>query len=583
MTGNKHYFFLGLMNQEHERTTLVPGDQHPKMTCGWEPEAKPQHDHNRLGEGEVGVKVETNGKGANTEGTGADSQDKSFQKVPVCCSSRLCVILCCMAAMTFTFATEASMSSAMVCMLTDELDPGENNTSGLLSLHNSTSATQLYSTSTSVRNPWKFHWNKATQGWVLSSLFMGYYASQLPSGIAAARFSPKKVVVISLVLVSILQALAVPAARAHNLAWLYADRALTGLVVGFLYAPTFALAGNWTPRQETSLMFGMVGMGMELGTMVSFAFGSIACEIDWQGGWPIIFYLVTAFGLITAFMVVVFVSDSPFDNRLIKKKELRYIASSIPKLDVDKQNSLKRIPLKDILTSKPFWSIVIAQLGSDWMFFMLISVAPMYLKEVLKLSNVQVNILSGTPFIFIIPAVLITGSICDRVVAKGLISNTNVRKINDAVSKIIPACCLLALSFLPEGSAVGAFVLNTVGAVALGFIYVGWMTNPADLAPAHTGFIAGISQVGAVWVAFVVPIFTNSVTSNKTRGEWQFAFYFTAGVQVFTSLFFSIFASGELQPWAVVDTITTLPDKHSATAKYGSNHNGIGGRKGDHG
>ena len=60
------------------------------------------------------------------------------------------------------------------------------------------------------------------------------------------------------------------------------------------------------------------------------------------------------------------------------------------------------------------------------------------------------------------------------------------------------------------------------------------------------------------------------------------AFYFTAGLQVFSLLFYFMFASGELQPWAR-DTYTIVPDTcerysllddNVATVKYGSNHNG---------
>ncbi|XP_012941515.1 sialin [Aplysia californica] len=467
------------------------------------------------------------------------------EKVPVCCSYRMGVIICCTCSMTVTFATQASMSSAMVCMLEDT-DPGTYN---LTDTGNTSHSINNY-TLPGEDDPWKFDWDKTTQGWVLSALFMGYYISQLPSGVASARFGPKRVVVIGLILVSIFQVLAVPAARL-GLGWLYADRAITGLIDGFLYAPTFALVGQWTPRYETSLLFGIVGMGMELGNMFSYGASTVSCEIDIQGGWPFVFYIMAAFGLLTSVMFVVLVSDSPFNNKFISKKEVSYIANTVPKMDDNDDTALIRIPVKEILKSMPVWAIVVSQIGSDWLYYMLISVGPMYLKDVIKLSDFEVNLLSGLPFMATIPAIYLAGYVCDKLVVNKVLTNTQVRKINDAVCKLIPAGVLLAFCFLPEGSTAAAAVLNTIAATALSFSYVSWMANPVDLAPAYTGFIVGVCEVGAVWVAIVVPIFFDSITINKERSEWQLAYYITVGLQFFSLFFYCVFASGELQPWAL--------------------------------
>ncbi|XP_055865016.1 sialin-like [Biomphalaria glabrata] len=465
-------------------------------------------------------------------------------EVSLCCSYRLGVIICCTFAMTITFAVQASMSSAMVCMLEDPIEdiPLTNGSNWTLLEYNHTDINQ-------TGQEWKFPWDKTSQGWALSSFFVGYYVSQLPSGIASARFGAKKVVVLGLTLTAVFQLLTVPAAY-YGLGWLYADRIIVGFIDGFLYAPTFALVGQWTPRHETSLLFGLVGMGMELGDMVSFGISLFACELPIQGGWPFVFYTMSAIGLVLAIFFVLFVSDSPFDNRLMSEAEVSFIASSIPKVEEKSARALAKIPVKEILKSMPVWAIVVSQIGSDWMYYCILTVSPTYLKEIIKLSNLEINLLSGVPFLFIIPTIYLSGYISDKVVMKGMLSNTSVRKINDAFCKLIPAGVVIALGFLPEGYTAVAFVLNVIGDTALGFAYVAWMANPVDLAPAYTGFIVGICEVGAVWVAIVVPILVDTITADKSREKWQLAFYITAGIQVFCYIFYIIFASGELQPWA---------------------------------
>lgn len=40
------------------------------------------------------------------------------------------------------------------------------------------------------------------------------------------------------------------------------------------------------------------------------------------------------------------------------------------------------------------------------------------------------------------------------------------------------------------------------------------------------------------------------LVQDKTREQWQVVFYISAGFYLFGSVFYSIFGSGEVQPWA---------------------------------
>lgn len=42
-------------------------------------------------------------------------------------------------------------------------------------------------------------------------------------------------------------------------------------------------------------------------------------------------------------------------------------------------------------------------------------------------------------------------------------------------------------------------------------------------------------------------------TQKQTRAEWQIVFYIAAAIYLFGAVFFIIFASGELQPWSMVE------------------------------
>ena len=50
------------------------------------------------------------------------------------------------------------------------------------------------------------------------------------------------------------------------------------------------------------------------------------------------------------------------------------------------------IPIRSILTSVPVWAIVVSQTGSDWLYYLLITVMPSFMEEVMKLPNTSVTI-----------------------------------------------------------------------------------------------------------------------------------------------------------------------------------------------
>eukprot|EP01045_Picozoa_sp_COSAG04_P030681 COSAG04_NODE_5414_length_1628_cov_0.863309_1_plen_165_part_00 len=91
-----------------------------------------------------------------------------------------------------------------------------------------------------VRMQSTFGWDKALQGQLLSAFFLGYFLCQLPGGILATKYSPSRLLALS-VAVSSLLTLCIPTAAVAAPAWLYAARAAQGSSQGpwsSSYAPT---------------------------------------------------------------------------------------------------------------------------------------------------------------------------------------------------------------------------------------------------------------------------------------------------------------------------------------------------------
>ena len=468
-------------------------------------------------------------------------------------------------------SSQSSMTGAFVCLLRDPDGAYSNFTRSqgaypdISELHDADSnathrnidnVTGLSTTSlkhyvTKNAGKWQFSWGKETQGLVLSSFYVGYYLSQVPASLASVSLSATRLLTVNLLLVSMCQVLAVFATRL-SLGWLLVERALTGFFVGFLFAPSWALAGKWSPGKEKIFLSSIAASGIMLGNTLTYVLSAGTCELDLQGGWPFEFYTLAIMGVLLALIFHILVADSPFISKLIPQEELTYVSEDIPDADASSTCELSRIPFKAVMTSRPFWATIVSQIGGDWMLYAMVSIGPLYLKEVLQMTDTELNLLTGIPYILPFPCVFLAGSLCNHIVAKDVLTNTQVRKLNDAIAKLVPASVVLCLTYLPENSVLAVAFLNSLATAALGFSSLSFNGNLVDLAPAWAGLLAGIAQFGSVWVSFVVPVVFNYITAGRTREEWRLAFFITAVIQVMTLTFYCFFASGEIQPWAVV-------------------------------
>ncbi|KAL8569690.1 hypothetical protein ACOMHN_005807 [Nucella lapillus] len=527
------------------------------------------------------------------------------EKERLCGSYRLLVSVLLMLALMLCFAHQSSMGSTMICMVVDT-DPDPNHGGDLPndtdvttqvpfhgadsggdgafsgggnsslspwsasarvsspSTMSSSSSSQQPGNESSPLPPYKYDWDKTTQGWIHSSLFIGYYVVQLPSGFLATRYGGKRIIIYGLLGSSVAQLLT-PWAASVGVACLCVVRGLCGFTTGFIYAPVFGILANWVPAEESNLLFGLAGTGIELGTVVSFSMSALTCDLDVLGGWPLVYYFIGVAGLVTVVVFYYLVTDLPSQSRLVSQRECHHIETLIGQAgghghkDQDDNAPLTRsIPLRSILTSPPVWAIVISQVGSDWLYYLLITVMPSFMQEVMKMDTTTITLLTGLPFLGIIGVIYLAGSAADYVRKKNILSTSTVRKLSDFLCKIIPGGIMVSLGYLGPQQQEAFIVLYVLTFLLFAFIYMSWVTNPVDLSPVYTGFIASVSETGAMWVAIVAPIMVENMTKDKTAEEWQWVMYITGGIQVVTFIFYCIFESSELQPWGRPDMETTV-------------------------
>ncbi|RMC13370.1 hypothetical protein DUI87_10905 [Hirundo rustica rustica] len=210
----------------------------------------------------------------------------------------------------------------------------------------------------------------------------------------------------------------------------------------------------------------------------------------------------------------------------------------------------KSVPWRPMLESLPLWAIVVAHFSYNWTFYTLLTLLPTYMKEILRFDAQENGFLSALPYFGCWLCIILSGQIADYLREKQNFSTVCVRKCFTLIGMIGPAVFLVAAGFIGCNYALAvAFV--TISTTLGGFCTSGYSINHLDIAPSYAGILLGITNSFATIPGMVGPVIAKNLTHNNTVEEWQMVFYIAASINLFGAIFFALFASGEVQDWAV--------------------------------
>ena len=130
--------------------------------------------------------------------------------------------------------------------------------------------------------------------WGISAL-PGIFTALL-AGTAGDRFGPKRIIILSCVLVGLTGALR---GLSTNFLTLALTMLLFGLVMPFVSLNSFKTCGQWFPSGQMGLASGVLSMGMALGFLVSSMFSATVLSPA-LGGWRNVLFLYGALALLLA-------------------------------------------------------------------------------------------------------------------------------------------------------------------------------------------------------------------------------------------------------------------------------------------
>ncbi|XP_047122250.1 sialin-like [Schistocerca piceifrons] len=370
----------------------------------------------------------------------------------------------------------------------------------------------------------EFDWDDEMQGYILSSYYYGYAATNILGGYAAARFSARWVYGMGLLTAGVFTALGPLCAYAGAILFMF-SRIIVGLASGVIIPAMHVLFPKWFPESERQRITGALFSATYLGTVLSMASsGSMVKNL----GWTSVFYI---YGGITIFSVLpwfYFVYDEPESHPRVSEKEKIYILENTKRNRAKKTEKNTESHHKDdlignpwpmILTSAPMWVHAFIMFGTGWVSFTLLSELPTYVGNILHYDIDDVSI--------------------------------SALKLRGRYACIGSALCLLGVTLVNCDVTViiVLFVLTMVSRCA---VYGGSYMNHLYLFPQAYGSAAGLALTASNLTGILTPLVTSAfVSGRQTVQQWKYVFYVSMGMATLPYVFYLIFGSAEDQetPW----------------------------------
>jgi len=226
-------------------------------------------------------------------------------------------------------------------------------------------------------------------GWVLSAFALGYALFQVPGGLMADRFGPRRILAAIIMLWSLFTALT-GAAKAYFQILLV--RFFFGAGEAGAFPGISRAIYSWIPMRERGIVQGINFSGTRLGA--AFAMPLVAWLIH-QYGWRISFLYLGMAGILFAILWFVFFRDKPEDHPALSEQEKDHIIANRQEQDGP------RTPLSGsaLFGSGNMWLAMLQYFGSNFTFFFCLSWLFPHLKKTFELDLVEAGLYASGPLI----------------------------------------------------------------------------------------------------------------------------------------------------------------------------------------
>lgn len=245
-----------------------------------------------------------------------------------------------------------------------------------------------------------------------------------------------------------------------------------------IFPSTHTLLSKWAPVSERAQLATYCYSGSQFGTVVMLSSSGVLASSSM--GWPSIFYISGCISFLWAILWLFFGSNSPAEYGNISPEEKEFIQSSIGTVQHEEEDGPKkhlRTPWGAILTSLPFWSIVVVHSAHNWGFWTLLTEMPSYMKGVLKFDIKKNALLSALPYLAMLLLSYFFSFLSGILERRNCVPLVYSRKLFNTIGHWVPMCALVALGYVTADEKDLAIVLLIVAIGINSATYLGFQVN----------------------------------------------------------------------------------------------------------
>ncbi|KAL6259838.1 hypothetical protein P5V15_009748 [Pogonomyrmex californicus] len=390
-----------------------------------------------------------------------------------------------------------------------------------------------------------FDWTPTVRGQLIASYAYGNVPGNFVGGWLSLRYGPRHAVLWTSILAAVTSLISPLLAQCH---WglLLFSRIIVGLTGGITFPACHTLVAKWAPPHERARFLWSL-LGGTFGTILSYPMiAGIAESINWESGW----YVPSVLMMIWIIIWALIAYDSPDEHPGISTEERSYIKTAQAGTVRTEKPQWKQTPIKQILTSVPFISLIICHFGNLFLLFFYQTALMLYLTKALGFQLTKGGAAAGAPWGIRMVFGFFFSWAGDTIKRKRIISVTLLRKLATIFSHFLPGVFLILVGY------VGCdFILaNVFLCLALGFngaALISNLSNNQDLSPNFAGFLYGIMNCVGTASGMIIPPIVEEVAGKYGNpiDRWQILFWIGAGVCIGSMIVFLFGGSGEIQKW----------------------------------
>ncbi|GMT18463.1 hypothetical protein PFISCL1PPCAC_9760, partial [Pristionchus fissidentatus] len=390
----------------------------------------------------------------------------------------------------------------------------------------------------------EFNWTQNELSVMESSFFYGYLVTQVPAGFLAAKFPPNKLFGLAITCGSALNLFLPYAFKSRNDYAVAIIQIMQGLVQGVAYPSVHGIWRYWAPPLERSKLATTAFTGSYAGAVLGLPVSAfLVSYVNWSAP----FYLYGVMGVIWSVFWFSLTFEKPAYHPSISNEEKNHIETAIGHIS-QTHPTLKSVPWKEILQSKPVWAIIVANFARSWTFYLLLQNQLTYMRDVLDMKINNSGLVAAIPHLVMGGVVLAGGQFADYLRSNKILSTTAVRKIFNCGGFGGEAFFMLLVAYSKSEFWAILFLILAVG--SSGFAISGYNVNHLDIAPRYAAILMGMSNGIGTLAGLICPFVTEKFTAHSPKHGWTSVFLLASLIHFTGVTFYAFFASGELQDWA---------------------------------